>query len=111
MVDLKESLGRVTLAVERERWVRDEACVGTLTLVGWEENKVETLGCWKKWVGRIVERESEREAVAKGESPAAEGTMASGFCSSGDLDSGFSGIWRLASIFSRVLMERLRAGG
>lgn len=72
--------------------------MGTLTLFGWEENKVETLGCWKKWVGRIVEREREREAVAKGGSDE-EGTMASEFGSSDDLDSGFSDTWRLGSIF------------
>jgi hypothetical protein len=36
MVDLKESLeGVATLAeAERERWAKEEACVGTFTLLG-----------------------------------------------------------------------------
>lgn len=63
-----------------------------MTLFGWGENKEETLGCWKKWVGKIVEKERESEAVAKegGTVESAEGTMESGFWSSEDLDSGFS---------------------
>lgn len=64
--------------------------MGTLTLLGWGENKVETLGCLKKWVGRIV-KEREIEAVAKGGMVESEkGTMASGFWSSEELESGLS---------------------
>lgn len=48
-------------------------------------------------MGRIEARESESEAVAKG-SVVEQGTTAS--CSSDDLDSGFSVIWVLGSIFA-----------
>lgn len=65
--------------------------MGTLTWFAWGENKAETLGCWKKWVGRIVEKEREIEAVAKGGMvESEEGTMASVFWSSEELDSGLS---------------------
>ncbi|RYR71676.1 hypothetical protein Ahy_A02g005900 isoform A [Arachis hypogaea] len=53
--------------VERERWVREEAWVGTLSLLGcWGENKVWVFGWRKKWVGRMVERERDSEATANG---------------------------------------------
>lgn len=69
-------------------------------MFGWGENKEETLGCWKKWVGKIVEKERESEAVAKGGVvDSVEGTMASGFWSSEDLDSGFSLFLGLGSIW------------
>lgn len=99
MVDLKESLeGVATLAeAERERWAKEEAWVGTFTLLGCGEKREATLGCWKKWVGRIEARESDSEAVANG-SVVEQGTTAS--CSSDDLDSGFSVIWVLGSIFA-----------
>lgn len=72
--------------------------MGTLTLFGAVENKLETLGFGKKWVGRIVDIEREKEAIAKGGTVVSlEGTMDSEFCSSVDLVSGFS-LWRLGSI-------------
>lgn len=60
--------------------------MGILALVGGEEKRVEILGCVKKWVGKIVGREREREAVANGD----EETMASCCCWfwSSEVDSG-----------------------
>lgn len=44
-MDLNEILeGERVEEAEREMWVSVEACVGTLTLFGWWENKVEILG-------------------------------------------------------------------
>lgn len=63
MVDLK--LGFVGgIEADRERLERDEAWVGILTLLGLLELKrVEILGGARKWVGRIVDRASEIEAM------------------------------------------------
>lgn len=50
---------------ERERFERDEIWVGILTLLGLKRVE-EILGGIRKWVGRIVERESEMEAMGRG---------------------------------------------
>lgn len=74
MVDLKNGFcGVRDEEEERERLQRAEIWVGILTLFGWEEKREEILVGRTKWVGRIVERESEIEAV---------GAMASWFWSS-----------------------------
>lgn len=102
IVDLNESLEGVgeREVVERERWAREEAWVGTLTLLGRWANKDWILGWSVNGVGRIEERERESEAVANGGAVvwSLVGTMASGFCSSEDLVSGFSRVWVLGSI-------------
>ena len=79
-------------------------------MVGREEKRAEILGRVKKWVGRMVERERETEAVAKGD----EETMASCCFSSSEMDSGVSGLRSLASILVLIWFgeeERVAGAG
>lgn len=71
--------------------------MGILALAGALENKEEILGWLKKWVGRIVDREREKEAVANGGEMDCDGTMGRSssccrFCSS-MVDSWDCGVW------------------
>lgn len=62
IVDLREGLGGEKVE-ERERFERAEIWEGILSLVGGGERNEESLGGRMKWVGRIVEREREIDAV------------------------------------------------
>ena len=98
-VDLKNDLGWFR-DEERERWAREAAWDGILTLLGWWASREEILGGRRKWVGRTADREREIEAVGGA-------IMASWVCSSDDWVSGFSRVWRLGSIFLWVEEDKL----